>query len=118
MEGSTVMPRKRATMMIDSDEDEEGDLLSDLPRPVLKKTRRDVEDIAEGPEDYIKALTEAGFHPRSGDLPNILSKQFDLKSLQSSCSDFSIFFYRCTRVRLSAVSSGAPDQQHPSPEKY
>jgi len=40
MEGSTVVPRKRATMMIDSDEDEEGDLLSDLPRPVLKKTCR------------------------------------------------------------------------------
>lgn len=69
MEGSV---RKRATMMIDSD-DEGDDTLGELP--VTKKTRRDpaVEDLADGPPDLIKALTEAGFHPRSGSLPNILS---------------------------------------------
>ena len=104
MEGSTVMTRKRPTMMIDSDEDEEGDLLSDLPRPVLKKTRRDVEDIVEGPEDYIKALTEAGFHPQSGDLPNI----FDLQHVLQNTFQLQLFyyntFYRCSIVRLSAVS--------------
>lgn len=79
MEDRTVMPRKRAMTIIDSDEDdEEGDLLSDLSHPVLKKTRWDVEDIAYGPEDLIKALTKAGFHPRSGNLPNILCNNFYL----------------------------------------
>lgn len=65
--------KKRATMM--DSEDEEDDILTDLHQPKLKKKRdeREITDIAEGPRDFIQALTEAGFHPRSGNLPNTLS---------------------------------------------
>ena len=65
--------RKRATMRLDSD-DEEEDMLTDLPQPKTKKRREDaVENLATGPPDFIQALTESGFQPRSGNLPNILS---------------------------------------------
>lgn len=73
MEG---VSRKRATMMIDSEDEDEDDIPGVLPRPALKKTKKsdvEVEDLASGPPDFIKALTNAGFHPRSGTLPNILS---------------------------------------------
>lgn len=67
--------RKRATMMLDSDE-ENDDTLGELPQS--KKSRSDeIENLASGPTDFIKALVEAGFHPRSGNLPNLLSKQFN-----------------------------------------
>ena len=59
--------------MLDSD-DEDDDILQSLPPPKAKK-RKDgnIEDIASGPADFIKALTEAGFHPRTENLPNLLS---------------------------------------------
>ena len=66
--------RKRATMMIDSDDD---DTLAPLPLPKSKKRKEvDIPNLASGPEDFIQALTEAGFHPRSGNLPNLLSMSY------------------------------------------
>lgn len=65
--------RKRATMMLDSD-DEDDDSLKSLPPPKAKKRKENnIEDVAAGPADFITALTEAGFHPRTGNLPNLLS---------------------------------------------
>lgn len=57
--------------MLDSD-DEEEDTLGELPQPQSKKRRED--DLASGPKDFLKALVDAGFYPRSGNLPNLLSK--------------------------------------------
>ena len=57
--------------------DDEADLkfgLISISSPIARALiGKEVGDIAEGPEDFIKALTEAGFHPRSQDFPNILS---------------------------------------------
>lgn len=70
-------------MMLESDE-ENDDTLEDLPQPKSKRRREDnVENLASGPTDFIKALVEAGFHPRSGNLPNLLSKQPNLIAIQS-----------------------------------
>lgn len=67
--------RKRATMMLDSD-DEDDDILGALPPPNAKKRKEeDIDNLATGPPDFIKTLTEAGFHPRTGNLPNLLSVQ-------------------------------------------
>ncbi|XP_057379729.1 Fanconi anemia group D2 protein-like [Daphnia carinata] len=67
--------RKRATMMLDSD-DEDDDVLGALPPPKTKKRKaEDIDNLANGPADFIKTLTEAGFYPRTGNLPNLLSVQ-------------------------------------------
>ena len=58
-------------MMLDSD-DEDDDTLGELPPPQSKK-RREENDLASGPKDFIQALVDAGFYPRSGNLPNLLS---------------------------------------------
>ena len=73
MEGGS---RKRTTMMIDSDEEDEGDdTFGELPQPKQKRNEENVEIdyLAEGPPDFIAALTEAGFHPRANNLSNMLS---------------------------------------------
>ncbi len=71
MDRSSV--RKRATMMIDSDDEDTFGALQ--PQPQSKKRKQDkIPNLASGPEDFIQALTEAGFHPRSGNLPNLLSR--------------------------------------------
>ena len=58
-------------MMIDSDDD---DALATLPLAKFKKRNIvNIPDLATGPEDFMQALTESGFHPRSGTLPNLLS---------------------------------------------
>jgi len=64
-------------MMINSDDEDSGeDMFGDLPQPKQKKCRNvEIEDLASGPQDFITALTEAGFHPRADDLPNVLSVQ-------------------------------------------
>lgn len=60
-------------MMLDSD-DEDEDTLGALPPPKAKKRKEgNIDGVATGPADFIKALTEAGFHPRTGNLPNLLS---------------------------------------------
>lgn len=65
--------RKRQTMQIDSDEDE--DLFGELNQPKPKKKKKDtrITDIADGPSDFMETLTDAGFFPRKGNLPNLLS---------------------------------------------
>lgn len=64
-------PKKRATMMVDSD-NEDDDLFSEENQP-KKKKQSQVADVAEGPSDFIETLTDAGYYPRSGSLPNLLS---------------------------------------------
>lgn len=60
-------------MMVESDEDE--DLFSEKHEAIPKKRKTcGIEDLASGPQDLIDALTEAGFHPRTDNLPNLLSK--------------------------------------------
>ena len=59
--------------MVESDEDE--DLFSEKHEAMPKKKKScGIEDLASGPQDFIDVLTEAGFHPRSENLPNVLSK--------------------------------------------
>lgn len=61
-------------MMIDS-EDEADDILGELHQPKPKKrkeSQKEVSDIAEGPSDFIQALTDSGYYPRQGNLPNVL----------------------------------------------
>lgn len=70
--------RKRATMMLDSD-DEGDDTLAELPQPKSKRRKEDeIENLAAGPTDFINALLDAGYQPRSGSLPNLLSISFQL----------------------------------------
>lgn len=79
--------RKRATMMVDSDEDE--DLFSEKLEAIPKKKKScTIQDLASGPQDFIEALTGAGFHPRTENLPNLLSKKRNYKTLVKQ-----IFFY-------------------------
>ena len=62
-------------MMIDSDEESGNDTFGELPQPKQRRTQNvEIDDPADGPPDFIAALTEAGFHPRANNLPNLLSK--------------------------------------------
>ena len=63
-------------MMINSDDEDSGeDTFGALPQPKQKKSKLvEIENLAAGPEDFIAALTEAGFHPRADNLSNVLSK--------------------------------------------
>ena len=68
--------KKRATMMVESD-DEDEDLFSEKheAKPIKKPKTSGISslDLASGPQDFIDALTQAGFYPRTENLPNVLS---------------------------------------------
>jgi hypothetical protein len=74
-----MVGRKRRSDLICSD-DEDEDIFSEANDPKPKRRREEdvpeaaVDDVAAGPDGLIKALTKSGFFPRSGILPNLLSK--------------------------------------------
>lgn len=99
--------RKRATMMLDSD-DEDDNILGALPPPNAKKRKEeDIDNLATGPDDFIKTLTEAGFHPRTGNLPNLLS----LFHTMSVCITYSLFLIliRCSTIRVPTELERKPN---------
>jgi hypothetical protein len=83
--------------MLDSD-DEDDDSLHSLPPPKAKKRKENnIEDVATGPDDFIKALTEAGFYPRTGNLPNLLSLSYILTGI-CVIHNNNLFITRCPAV--------------------
>ena len=68
--------RKGTTILTNSDvEYSDKDSFHVLPQPKIKRTKLvDIANLAAGPEDFIAALTVAGFHPRADNLSNVLSK--------------------------------------------